>query len=280
MRLHFYRGSLLLIILFILPGFSDGKTKPKWRKLEQGLYIGVFEASQKSPVGDSRVTVIKIDPGYYDFEIYCASEYGKKLRTTREWAVEFGLTAAINAGMYAIDHLTSVGYLKSGDHLNNPRISKKYNSIFACGALSDKVPSAQIIDLRCQDFASLKKRYHSFTQGIRMISCRQKNVWQQQLRKWSIAALGMDKEGNILFIHCRSPYSVHDFNNIILKLPLKIHTAMYLEGGPEASLYYRAHGEKKELMGSYETGFLPSNGNTVAWQIPNVIGVRRKKKAP
>lgn len=280
MNSHLYRGGLLLLLLCILPGFSNGKEKSHWRKLDQGLYLGVFKAPQKSPVGDSRVTVLKINPGSYDFDIYCASRYGKKRRTSREWSLEFGLTAAINAGMYAADHLTSVGYLKSGNHLNNPRLSKKYNSIFACGALSDDVPPAQIIDLKCQDFSSLKKKYRSFTQSIRMINCHQKNVWQQQPRKWSIAALGMDAEGNILLIHCRSPYSVYDFNNILLKLPLKIYTAMYLEGGPEASLYFRIPGEERELVGSYETDFLPSNGNSVAWQIPNVIGVRRKKIAP
>lgn len=30
-------------------------------------------------------------------------------------------------------------------------------------------------------------------------------------------------------------------------------------------------------MGSYETGFNENNTNTVYWEIPNVIGIKRKQ---
>ncbi len=269
---------MLLLFCFLL-SFSRLSAEGfpgDWAQLEPGFSIQVFDSPVKSRLGDSRITVLKIDPEKFDFEIYCASQYNNKLRTVKEWAQDFNLVAAINAGMFAKDYLTSVGFLKSGDHVNNPTVNHSYNCVFACGPLEDGLPAARIIDRQCENFPDLRKKYRSFVQGIRMISCHQKNVWEQQPNQWSIAALGFDKGGNILFIHCRSPYTVHDFINILLKLPLEIRNAMYLEGGPPASLYYSLQGLQNELAGSYETDFLLNNNNQISWQIPNVIGVKKK----
>ncbi len=65
----------------------------------------------------------------------------------------------------------------------------------------------------------------------------------------------MDQEGNILFIFSRTPFSMHDLNNILIELPIKIDCAQHLEGGPEASLFFDYDGLLMEQMGSYETGF-------------------------
>ncbi|GAB4365258.1 MAG: phosphodiester glycosidase family protein [Calditrichia bacterium] len=248
-----------------------------WQSLEQGLSLGIFQAPQPSEFGDSRIAILRINPDYYDAELFCASEYGKKSRSAEEWSREFNLVAVINGGMYATDYLTSVGYFKSGNHINNPSIHPKHNCIFATGALSPDVPPWQIIDLQCQDFSLLKTKYRSFLQSIRMISCRQKNVWQPQTQKWSIAALGTDKRGNLLFIHCRSPYSVHDFINMLLELPLDIDRAMYLEGGPPASLYINSGKIKSEWSGGYQAEIYLNQNHTVR-TLPNVIGIRRRIK--
>jgi len=272
LQLFFYLIHLLVIQSWLMAQ----NTAKVWQYLEEGLYLGIFDAPIKSKMGDSKITVLKIDPAFFDINIYCASEYQKKLRTARDWALEFGLSACINAGMYATDYLTSVGYLKCGSHLNNPYINKAYNSIFACDPVGDDVPPIKLIDRRCEDFSQWKDKYNSFSQSIRMISCHRKNVWKQQPRQWSIAALGIDQSGNLLLIHCRSPYSVHDFINMLLVLPLDIQQAMYLEGGPEASLYFRSKNLERELVGSYETSFLVSNDNRMALKIPNIIGIKRK----
>ena len=46
---------------------------------------------------------------------------------------------------------------------------------------------------------------------------------------YSIAAVATDKSGNDLFIHSRAPFSVYDFNRMLLTLPLDIQNAMYKE---------------------------------------------------
>ncbi len=254
------------------PGHSE------WQKLEPGLEWAQFKSPRKAEFGNSLVTVVRFDPAYFEANVYCASQFDSVSRTVGEWAQKLGLVAAINAGMYATDHLTAVGFLKNKKHVNNPRLSKKYLSVFACQPVDEKVPPWQIIDFGCQNFADWKKKYHAFSQSIRMISCEQKNVWQQQPNKWSIAALAIDQKGRLLFIHSRSPYSVHDFIDILLQLPLFIYNAMYLEGGPEASLYFSSGGVEKELFGSFESGFFLNNSNSHPWPIPNIIGIKRKAK--
>lgn len=271
------RSLIIVVLLQLTAGHVYSQEKnDNWTKLEAGLSMHTFKASQISHIGDSRITILRIDPELFEIDIYCKSNFRGKDRTLKEWANEFNLLSAINAGMYARDHITSVGYLKSRDHINNSLINKKYNCIFACSPLNKKVPQAQIIDLRCQNFSLLKNKYLSFSQSIRMIDCQQKNVWQQQSQKWSIAALGVDKSGNVLLIHCRSPYSVHDFINIILTLPLKLYNAMYLEGGAEAGLYFSAGEIEMELMGIHETELILGETKLDPHPIPNIIGIKRK----
>jgi hypothetical protein len=49
--------------------------------------------------------------------------------------------------------------------------------------------------------------------------------------------------------------------------------AMFVEGGPEASLYARAGDHAVAEMGSFETDFTENDDNRVFWPLPNVIGL-------
>ena len=134
----------------------------------------------------------------------------------------------------------------------------------------------KIIDASCDNKIKEIEKYESVTQSIRMLNCQQKNVWSQQNRYWSMVVVGTDKSGNILFIFTRSPYSVHDFINMIVKMNIEVTQLMYLEGGPEASFFIHHKGFKIMKMGSYETDFNEDDENQRFWEIPNIIGVRKK----
>ncbi len=108
-----------------------------------------------------------------------------------------------------------------------------------------------------------------------MISCDGKNVWNRQNSKWSTLAIGMDTNGNMLLMFSRVPHSVHDFIDIILSLPLSLKSAMYLEGGPQASLYLSTPKLTLERSGIWE-GFEESNAFQFSLPIPNVIGITKK----
>ena len=109
-----------------------------------------------------------------------------------------------------------------------------------------------------------------------MINCNHTNRWSLQKRYWSIMINGMDTDGNALLIFTRSPYSVHDFINRLLALPIDISKTMYLEGRPEASFYLNHPNQKVAQMRSYKTGFKENDLNDFYWALPNVIGVKRK----
>ena len=247
-----------------------------WRELEGGLELGVLPSPRPAAVGDSLVRVLRIDPERFRFQLLNASAAkGGRPRTAREWCEAEGMVAAINASMYQTDHRTSVSLMRTREHTNNPRLSKDM-AILAFDRNVADVPEVTILDRECEDFESLRSRYGTLVQSIRMLSCRGRNVWSQQPRRWSTAAIAVDEQGRILFVHVRSPYSTHDLIDILRELPLKLTRAMYVEGGPEAQLFVRSGGVAVELVGSFETGFNENDDVAIAWPVPNVVAISRR----
>ncbi|MBU0741983.1 phosphodiester glycosidase family protein [bacterium] len=247
-----------------------------WRELEPGLELGEFPSPVAARSGDSIVRVVRVDPSVWEFALLNTSAPGEgELHTAGEWCARHGCVAAINASMYQTDYRRSVSLMRTRDHANNTYVSKD-NTILAFDRLDDTVPPVQIIDRTCQDFAQVSGHYGTLVQSIRMISCHGNNVWEQQNRRYSTAAIAIDGAGRLLMIHCRSPYSTYDFIGILQDLPLDIANAMYVEGGPESQLCVYAGGERHEFVGSFESGILESDLNRRAWPIPNVVSVRRR----
>ena len=264
------------VINAIKKELNENELQINWKEIDKGLYFTEIHPKKKSIIGNSKISVLKIDPKYYKFNLISSKENNEKNKTAKEWAESKGLLAAINAGMYRGDYQTNTGFMKSYDFVNNNKLENDYNAIVAFNRKDKAFPEFQIIDLKCQSWDEMKDKYNSYVQGIRMIDCNQNNVWSQQNKKWSISAIGKDKDGNALFIFTRSPYSVYDFNNILLESPLNIYNAMYLEGGPEASFYLNHNKIEIEKFGSYETDFYESDENKQSLKIPNIIGITKK----
>ncbi len=272
------KAQLLLIIHIVLAlniHAQSNKTTIKWQQLDNGLELAEYVSPKKSILGNHTLTILKINPAYYNFNLFSAKQKGEQTKTAKEWAVNKDQIAVINAGMYRMDHKTNLGYMKHYDFTNNSSENRD-NTIVAFNRKDESVPSFQIIDKTCQDWNLLKTKYNSFSQSIRMLDCNQRNKWSQQNKKWSMVAIGKDKDGNALFIISRSPYTVHDFIDIVLQAPLNIYNLMYLEGGPEASFYLNHPKKQLSVVGSYETGFNENDGNTAFWKIPNVITISKK----
>jgi len=249
--------------------------EPTWQKIDEGLDLANFNSTIKSAWGDNKITVLRIDPAYYKFSLISAKEEKCRAKTVKQWAQEKKQIAVINAGMFLKDHLTNTGYMKNFSFVNNSRLNDD-NAVVAFNRTDSSVKEFQVIDRECQDWEVLNEKYHTFSQGIRMIDCHQNNKWTKEDKKWSMVCIGTTKKGEALFIFTRSPYPVHDFVNMLLKLPINIYNAQYLEGGPEASLYVNHKGVKVEKCGSYETDFIEDDRNREFWEIPNVIGISRK----
>ncbi|MFO7657168.1 MAG: phosphodiester glycosidase family protein [Bacteroidales bacterium] len=249
-----------------------------WIHIDDGLYIGRFIAQQKSQYGNSEIIVIKIDPEIYTFRLLSAAEMNHQNLNTRQWCEKYNLIGAVNAGMFQADYKSNVGYMKNFDYTNNRRISPSYHSVAAFNPKDSLNPSFRIIDTDEMEIQQFIDHYHTVIQNLRLIKSPAQNRWSQQEKMWSEAALGQDREGNVLFIFSRSPYSMHDFNKILIQLPIDIVNAMHLEGGPEASLYFNFNGIEIEGAGSYETNFNENDNNDYPSTLPNVIGFEKRKQ--
>ena len=282
MRQERYRFFPLLLSGIILlqmgAGVAAAPADQPWIQLEPGLDLGLFPSPRPSATGDSVIRVLRIDPERFELRLLNASATKDKPRlTAKQWCERYQCIAAINASMFQTDNSTSISLMRSGEHVNNPRLSKD-RTILAFNRLSPDVPPVTMIDRDCDDLDTLGGKYGTLIQSIRMLSCKGKNVWVQQPQRWSTAAVGTDRKGRVLFIHVRSPFTTHDLVNILMELPLELARAMYVEGGPEAQLFVAAGGRNEEFVGIYDIPFYDSDSGDPALPVPNVIGVSRKQR--
>ena len=270
-------GLLYCITLAVSPGTLMAEPSA-WKNLEKGLDVGIFPAPKKSALGDSLIRILRADTASFSLRLLNASSEDQKKRwSVKDWVNRNGLVAAINASMYQKDMMSSVSYMKTRQHTNNTWVSKD-KTILAFNPNDKKLPPVRIIDRDCEDFNTLRKQYSTLVQSIRMVSCHGKNMWGQQKKMSSIAAIGLDQQDRILFIHVRSPYTTHDLIHMLLKLPIDLKQAMYVEGGADAQLYINTGKEEHEFIGSYSTGSREHDENTYSHPIPNVLGLVRLKK--
>lgn len=259
---------------------AGGKLKICWQELERGLFYAEFDAPQKSKVNDSKLSILKIDPKYFSFELLAASEHDSLRRTVEQWSNDFNLAAVVNAGMFNLsDHITGTGYLCNYSHVNNGKIRENFRAMAMFNPKSSVYPAMNIVDMEIENWEEIRENYNSAFQCIRMIDCNQKHVlWKPRIPiSSSMCVLATDIKGNILFVFSRSPYTANNMSIMLLSLPLHIYSAMYLEGGPEASLYVSAGDTIIGKIGSWVSRTYPNDENDHFWELPNVIGVKRKQ---
>jgi len=260
-------GVLAICLVAALPAPGHAQ----WSELAEGMELGRFKTGVATVVGDSTVTILRVHPDSWEF-VLLSRDWGT---SARRWCELDSLSVAINAGMFATDHRTHVGFMRSGTRIDN-RGWNHYKSVAAFEKFSGGGRLFRIFDVDGGDLATqeMDESYGSVVQNLRLIKRDGINRWSPQEKMWSEMALGEDSEGRALLIFCRSPYSMHDLNDILLSLPIDIVAAQHLEGGPEAQLYVNVGGTELEVVGSYETGFNENDDNDRAWPIPNVIGLR------
>lgn len=236
--------------------------------LGPGVEYGELPLTDKPPMGDGLLHFVRVDPSRAELRFGLAARDGGT-RTAGEWADKLHFAAVVNLGMFEKDGITSTGHVRDGSFVLNRRWSA-YRSALACGPAG-----ASFFDLDAPDAQKSSEKFPSVAQSLRLLKSPGEDVWSKApaSKKWSEAAIAQDKQGRILFLFSRTPFSMHDLNTRLLALPLEIVRAMHVEGGPEASLSVRGPGLKLDLMGSYETGFHEDDDNNRQWPLPNVLGV-------
>jgi hypothetical protein len=232
-----------------------------WRELAPGLDLGRFSSRALSPEDDGDVVVLRVDPTLWDLAYHTAPDHGGQNRSVRAWVEELDLVAAVNAGMYQEDRLSHVGFLQIDGKVRNGT-PNDYLSAAVCGPLRRGDPSFRIYDLDETPLDSLRVRYRTVVQNLRLIKRPGDNRWTVRDSGWAEAALGEDSHGHALLIFCQSPLSMHDLNDALLALPLDLVCAQHLEGNLPAQLHVKAGDTTLTLP----AGEVPP--------IPNVLGVK------
>jgi hypothetical protein len=268
------RNFLVIVLMTI---FLAAQAYGAWEQLAPGMDFAAFAVKKPGLANEAYIIILRIDPKLWEPMLIGKSWSGaSENKTARQWCESHKLTAAINAGMFATDNTTHVGYLASKGHVNSSHVNK-YMSVAAFDPKEGKgLPEFRIFDLDDPN-VTMDKILHDFSsvvQNLRLIKRPGENRWRRQAKMWSEAALGEDRAGRMLFIFSRSPFTMHDFNLELLSLGIGLVAAQHLEGGPEAQLYLRIGNVRHEMFGSYETAFKENDDNTAPWRIPNVLGVR------
>ncbi|MGM0759978.1 MAG: phosphodiester glycosidase family protein [Thermodesulfobacteriota bacterium] len=251
-----------------------------WRSLQPGLKLRIFEPSLPTGTKGERlyVVIVKINPKDYDFHLLTASENGEGTKTLPQWMHDHDLHAAINAGMFWKDLRTSTGFMKNLSHINNSYFHPEYEGFLAFHPIHKSLPEIRIIDREHhKNWRQMLDLYGTVIQGFRMISVRGENVWEKNGKKHSVASIGITKQGKVLFMFSQTPVTIHDFNKVLLRLPLDIVNCMFLEGGATAGLMVEGKDFTQGWKGTAET-FLWTDGPSSFVRLPNVIGITPTSK--
>lgn len=253
-----------------------------WRTLSPGVEATEVPLGTRSDIGDSIVTVVRVDPTLLQVTVLAAKTLelvgGKP---ARQWLEDSRLLVVTNAGMFAADRLSTVGYGRAGATTLNPKWKPEYGAALVAGPRKPGLPEVRILDRDCDDLAKESANYQYVIQSIRMIDCKGRNSWGPRKQRYSSMIAAVDGEGRLLLLHCRSPYVMHDYIDHLRAIPaLGLKRAIYLEGGPEATLRVEGPSGSLARVGSYETGFFERDDNQVEWDLPNVLAVQPRRWSP
>jgi uncharacterized protein YigE (DUF2233 family) len=263
------------------------------RKLGEGITHERIEIIGAPAIvtADDCIDIVRFDPTTHKLRLLTATRE-PDVKTLPEWVEQHHLSGAVNAGMFH-DDLSSVGMLVSGDVRNNEKSNPKFGGYFAWDAIAPtsvktagkttaKVNSIDVFGKGCKGFQveQLTKEYRSISQSYRLIGCDGEALPWKDPKAYSIAGIGVDRNGWIVTMHARSPHKPVDISATLGQPAVNLRGMIFVEGGPEASMI--ARGDDKlavSRVGSYETGFVENDDNHVFWKLPLVIGIERVSQA-
>jgi hypothetical protein len=225
-------------------------------------------------VEDACLTLVRADPARFQVRLLAARREGGGRRKGPAWASAFGLAAVINASMYEDDD-NSTGLLVSADEAITGVDNPHFGGFFAFDPVDPALPQVAVFGRPCTgfDLPAIRRRYRSIVQNYRLLDCDGKPIPWKDEKIYSAAVIGLDVEGRVVFLVSRAPYRMTDLATVVASPEVGLRAALYVEGGPEATLYARAGERTVALVGSYETGFKDSDDNADFWPLPNVLGV-------
>ncbi|MDL2316743.1 phosphodiester glycosidase family protein [Desulfovibrio sp. OttesenSCG-928-A18] len=263
-----------------------------WSQAAPGLELGLgmlAETRSRSP--SAMFVVLRFTPSEQDLTLEMAREKGASL-SPAGWCREAGLRAGINASMYLPDKVTSTGYMRKDAVVNNSHVGTRLGAFFVARPRLDGLPAADIINRGSDGWEQTLDAYAMVVQNYRILGPEGRLLWKGKGEKHSIAALGKDRQGRMLFLLCQEPVSVERFVDCLNEFGLEPSALAYVEGGRQAALFLRIRDGEDEMPPPDLTGAavypLP-DGKVYVWRgrrspintpgnpdgpVPNVIGLR------
>lgn len=259
----------LLAALLVSFALAVGRTRGQ---LPPGLTVERVRASvaPEIDVGDRMLTIVRVDLRRYAFRFLTAREGAP--RPLDRWVADEHLAGGINAGMFLPDG-RPCGWLQSQGEVLQRRTPPTFEAVVAFDPLrAHGVPFA-IGGAGCErSLEALRTSHGSVLLSRRLLVDCTGHATDWRTRRFSAAALGVDREGRAVLVHVRTPYRMQVLARMLAAPALGLRGLVYMEGGPEASLVVDAEGAHVGERGSWEDGFHEADDNDAYWDLPNVIG--------
>lgn len=242
------------------PVLGPGLTVERWK-------IDAVPATGGQPCID----VVRADPATFALRVLSQAIDDPTPRSALAWRDAFHLSAVTNAGMFH-ESGKPVGMIIS-DGIVRSQPNTKMSGYLAWDPVTDADPPFVIAGRDCDgfDLDALRQKYHSVVQSYRLLGCDGQTIPWKDPKQYSAAAIALDRTGRIVFLHSRAAVTMAELSAALGRHDLA--GALFLEGGPEASLVARGSEGELARVGSYETGFVENDRNVAYWTLPNVIAL-------
>ncbi len=300
-RIRFFCGMLLCVMIFsvkaawgqqVIPAgdypFDSTARYPNWHTVSPGLELSylplpprLLAQNQGTPLSDSRLILLRIDPESHEFVLLMSSQDGVK-RTLSSWMDDFDLLVVTNASMYQKDGTSSIGLMRSREHVNNPKQPSRLGAFFVSDPTDAALPKADILDRNNPKLEELLAKYGTVFQNFRVLDPQGASLWPADGPAHSLGMLGRDNAGRIFFIFSQSPLNPAGLGEFLNTGPvgksLELTALMYVEGGKEAGLLMKIDGTAKLWSGLPARNILGlAPGVLPPPVLPNVLGIRVRK---
>jgi hypothetical protein len=179
--------------------------------------------------------------------------------------------------------------MRTRGHVNNAHAGSRLGAFFVSQPEGRGLPSVDILERDGAGWENRLNRYRQAAQNYRLIDGRGRILWPEGGQAHSVAAVGKDAQGRILFILGQRPLPAAAFARALLRFPLGLGPVMYTEGGAQAGLFVRETGGEASLTRPGASSYPGENGVIHVWKgrldifqtrgnpeapLPNIIGVR------
>lgn len=207
----------------------------------------------ESAIVDNRLIIHRAHPAVTPLELY--NSRSRPSLSVDRVASQYGFAVVINAAMFAKDYVTSIGYMKNFDYVNNPAVSNRMRGFLLFNPKSKNSPAIKI------GGAGDLPAYHTAFQSHRVWIPGSGPLWKKgKTVDFRIGLVGVDGKNRVLFFFHPEVIDVHDMVAQIIELKLDLKGLLYLDGGNHATLY-QGPGER-----SFSTWL----------SLPNLLGLKAK----